>query len=201
MQVIRFVKNYMAVFPARLTNSVHLFFVHPVHSEGLFRDMADRLAEDGWRELGYEYIIIDDCWMSRLRDEQGRLQPEPSRLVSFPPPCRFIMSVFCQHSPLCSYWSSHHGSRDFLNHLCWWPPEVKLYFQKSQKVDWVCDDSCTFMERCVKLYGKHCKPSGSMSVEAYPDMYLIQQNQKLFFFFLHEHGACVVHYFSIFFCS
>lgn len=47
--------------------------------EDLFRDMADRLAEDGWKELGYEYVIIDDCWMSKLRDEQGRLQPEPSR--------------------------------------------------------------------------------------------------------------------------
>lgn len=43
--------------------------------------MADRLAEDGWKELGYEYVIIDDCWMSMLRDEQGKLQPEPSRLV------------------------------------------------------------------------------------------------------------------------
>lgn len=48
-------------------------------SEVLFRDMADRLAEDGWKELGYEYLIIDDCWMSMLRDEDGRLQPEPSR--------------------------------------------------------------------------------------------------------------------------
>ncbi|XP_078109722.1 alpha-N-acetylgalactosaminidase-like [Sander vitreus] len=47
--------------------------------EDLFRDMADRLAEDGWKELGYEYVIIDDCWMSMLRDEEGRLQPEPSR--------------------------------------------------------------------------------------------------------------------------
>lgn len=43
--------------------------------------MADRLAEDGWKELGYEYVIIDDCWMSMVRDEQGKLQPEPSRLV------------------------------------------------------------------------------------------------------------------------
>ncbi|KAM9798524.1 alpha-N-acetylgalactosaminidase-like [Neosynchiropus ocellatus] len=48
-------------------------------SENLFRDMADRLAEDGWRELGYEYVMIDDCWMSMQRDEQGRLQPDPSR--------------------------------------------------------------------------------------------------------------------------
>ncbi|XP_053736825.1 alpha-N-acetylgalactosaminidase-like [Synchiropus splendidus] len=48
-------------------------------SENLFRDMADRLAEDGWRELGYEYVMIDDCWMSMQRDEQGRLKPDPSR--------------------------------------------------------------------------------------------------------------------------
>ncbi|KAG7235475.1 hypothetical protein INR49_002610 [Caranx melampygus] len=48
-------------------------------SEGLFRDMTDRLVEDGWKELGYEYVIIDDCWSSQQRDAGGRLQPEPSR--------------------------------------------------------------------------------------------------------------------------
>ncbi|KAK2815404.1 hypothetical protein Q5P01_025871 [Channa striata] len=47
--------------------------------ENLFKDMADRLAEDGWKELGYEYVIIDDCWMSLIRDKHGRLQPDPSR--------------------------------------------------------------------------------------------------------------------------
>lgn len=126
MQINRFVQNYMDVFPAQLTNSVHLFSVYPVYSEGLFRDMADRLAEDGWRELGYEYIIIDDCWMSRLRDEQEKLQPEPSRLVFFPP--------FADSSCLCSVnihdcaIIGHHITAVetyFLNHLCWWPPEVK----------------------------------------------------------------------------
>uniref|UniRef100_A0A673AYU5 Alpha-galactosidase n=1 Tax=Sphaeramia orbicularis TaxID=375764 RepID=A0A673AYU5_9TELE len=48
-------------------------------SEALFRDMADRLYEDGWKELGYEYVIIDDCWMSMERDKEGRLQPDPVR--------------------------------------------------------------------------------------------------------------------------
>lgn len=48
-------------------------------SEALFRDMADRLSEDGWKELGYEYVIIDDCWMSLLRDKDGRLQPDAHR--------------------------------------------------------------------------------------------------------------------------
>ncbi|XP_028837435.1 alpha-N-acetylgalactosaminidase-like [Denticeps clupeoides] len=48
-------------------------------SEALFIDMADRLAEDGWRELGYDHIMIDDCWTAMLRDEEGRLQPDPLR--------------------------------------------------------------------------------------------------------------------------
>uniref|UniRef100_A0A8D3D9I3 Alpha-galactosidase n=1 Tax=Scophthalmus maximus TaxID=52904 RepID=A0A8D3D9I3_SCOMX len=48
-------------------------------SENLFIDMADRLSEDGWRELGYVYVNIDDCWSSMERDKQGRLQADPKR--------------------------------------------------------------------------------------------------------------------------
>uniref|UniRef100_A0A8C7LGW4 Alpha-galactosidase n=1 Tax=Oncorhynchus mykiss TaxID=8022 RepID=A0A8C7LGW4_ONCMY len=48
-------------------------------SENLFRDMADRLAEDGWKEMGYDHVMIDDCWSSMLRDKDGRLQPDPQR--------------------------------------------------------------------------------------------------------------------------
>ncbi|XP_013867417.1 alpha-N-acetylgalactosaminidase [Austrofundulus limnaeus] len=48
-------------------------------SENLFIDMADRLYEDGWKELGYNYVNIDDCWTLRERDQQGRLQADPKR--------------------------------------------------------------------------------------------------------------------------
>uniref|UniRef100_A0A674EBS1 Alpha-galactosidase n=1 Tax=Salmo trutta TaxID=8032 RepID=A0A674EBS1_SALTR len=48
-------------------------------SENLFRGMADRLAEDGWKEMGYDHVMIDDCWSSMLRDKDGRLQPDPQR--------------------------------------------------------------------------------------------------------------------------
>lgn len=48
-------------------------------SEKLFMDMADRLSEDGWRELGYNYVNIDDCWSSMDRDKDGRLQADPKR--------------------------------------------------------------------------------------------------------------------------
>lgn len=49
------------------------------HSETLFYEMADRLAEDGWRDLGYKYINIDDCWSAKQRDAAGRLVPDPER--------------------------------------------------------------------------------------------------------------------------
>uniref|UniRef100_A0A8C6WQL1 Alpha-galactosidase n=1 Tax=Neogobius melanostomus TaxID=47308 RepID=A0A8C6WQL1_9GOBI len=51
-------------------------------SEKLFMDMADRLSEDGWRELGYVYVNIDDCWSSMDRDKDGRLQADPKRFPS-----------------------------------------------------------------------------------------------------------------------
>ncbi|XP_032272707.1 alpha-N-acetylgalactosaminidase isoform X1 [Phoca vitulina] len=47
-------------------------------SERLFMDMADRLAQDGWRDLGYTYLNIDDCWIGG-RDAKGRLVPDPKR--------------------------------------------------------------------------------------------------------------------------
>ncbi|XP_043535922.1 alpha-N-acetylgalactosaminidase isoform X2 [Chiloscyllium plagiosum] len=51
-------------------------------SERLFMDMADRLAEDGWKELGYQYVNIDDCWAAKERDSEGRLVADPIRFPS-----------------------------------------------------------------------------------------------------------------------
>lgn len=42
-------------------------------------EMADRLVADGWRELGYVYVNIDDCWMAKERDKTGHLIPDPER--------------------------------------------------------------------------------------------------------------------------
>jgi len=48
-------------------------------SEKLFMEMADRIAEDGFKDVGYEFVNIDDCWMARERDAHGRLQADPKR--------------------------------------------------------------------------------------------------------------------------
>ena len=37
------------------------------------------MAADGFKDAGYEYVIIDDCWLAKERDENRRLQPDPDR--------------------------------------------------------------------------------------------------------------------------
>ena len=50
----------------------------PLASEQLFMEMADRLAQDGWRDLGYVYLNLDDCWIGG-RDAKGNLVPDRKR--------------------------------------------------------------------------------------------------------------------------
>ncbi|XP_022109391.1 alpha-N-acetylgalactosaminidase-like [Acanthaster planci] len=50
--------------------------------EELFMQMADIVVSQGYKEVGYEFINMDDCWMSKERDAQGRLQPDPKRFPS-----------------------------------------------------------------------------------------------------------------------
>ena len=40
--------------------------------------MADVIATEGYKEAGYEYVIIDDCWMASSRAPNGQLVPEPT---------------------------------------------------------------------------------------------------------------------------
>ncbi|XP_038055501.1 alpha-N-acetylgalactosaminidase-like isoform X3 [Patiria miniata] len=51
-------------------------------SEKLVKEMADRMVEDGYKDVGYEYVNLDDCWSDKERDAQGRLQADPDRFPS-----------------------------------------------------------------------------------------------------------------------
>ncbi|MBR2824641.1 MAG: glycoside hydrolase family 27 protein [Clostridia bacterium] len=48
-------------------------------NDSLIREMADLMAEKGYRDAGYEYLVIDDCWSLRERDAEGRLVPDPQK--------------------------------------------------------------------------------------------------------------------------
>ncbi|KAB7507379.1 putative alpha-galactosidase B [Armadillidium nasatum] len=51
-------------------------------SEELVKTMADILATEGYAQIGYDTVIMDDCWLSHERDADGKLQPDPDRFPS-----------------------------------------------------------------------------------------------------------------------
>lgn len=48
-------------------------------NEELIRQTADVMVERGYLDAGYEYLVIDDCWSLRERDENGLLVPDPEK--------------------------------------------------------------------------------------------------------------------------
>ncbi|HEX2945260.1 MAG TPA: glycoside hydrolase family 27 protein [Clostridia bacterium] len=48
-------------------------------NEQLIRDVADKFVQEGYRDAGYEYIVIDDCWSLKQRDDTGRLVVDPRK--------------------------------------------------------------------------------------------------------------------------
>ncbi|MEH0974581.1 ricin-type beta-trefoil lectin domain protein [Micromonospora sp. CPCC 205546] len=51
-------------------------------NETLIRQMADSIVTNGLRDLGYKYVVVDDCWFNPNRDAQGDLQAHPERFPS-----------------------------------------------------------------------------------------------------------------------
>ena len=49
-------------------------------SENLMMDQAKEMVNQGFLAAGYDYIIVDDCWLDHKRDpDTGKLQPDPIR--------------------------------------------------------------------------------------------------------------------------
>ena len=52
-------------------------------NETLIRQMADAIVSSGMRDLGYQYVVVDDCWFNPNRDSRrqpaGRPDPVPQR--------------------------------------------------------------------------------------------------------------------------
>ncbi len=51
-------------------------------NEQLIRQTADSIVSSGMRDLGYQYVVVDDCWMAPQRDANGNLQGDPGRFPS-----------------------------------------------------------------------------------------------------------------------
>ena len=51
-------------------------------SEALVHQTADAIVASGMAALGYQYVIVDDCWFNPNRDSSGNLQGDSSRFPS-----------------------------------------------------------------------------------------------------------------------
>lgn len=51
-------------------------------SEQNIMAMADMMSQNGYLDAGYEYLIVDDCWLATERDAEGKLQPDAARFPS-----------------------------------------------------------------------------------------------------------------------
>lgn len=69
--------NKLANVPPMGWNSWNTFYNKI--SDTLIREIADAMVEKGFLEAGYEYLIIDDCWSCKERDENGNLVPDPNK--------------------------------------------------------------------------------------------------------------------------
>ena len=48
-------------------------------NESLIFEIADCMVKDGYKDAGYEYLVIDDCWSLKERDENGHLVADPKQ--------------------------------------------------------------------------------------------------------------------------
>ena len=48
-------------------------------NDQLIRETADVMVNSGLKDAGYEYVVIDDCWSLKQRDEKGNLVPDPEK--------------------------------------------------------------------------------------------------------------------------
>ena len=48
-------------------------------NEQLIFETADIMVNEGFLEAGYEYLVVDDCWSLRERDENGLLVADPEK--------------------------------------------------------------------------------------------------------------------------
>ncbi|SHN38026.1 glycoside hydrolase family 27 protein [Actinacidiphila paucisporea] len=48
-------------------------------SESLIKSTAQAMHTDGMQAAGYNYVNIDDCWMTHSRDGSGHLVPDPAK--------------------------------------------------------------------------------------------------------------------------
>lgn len=122
-------------------------------SEKLFMKMADLMVSEGYKDAGYEYVDIDDCWLAHDRASNGQLQADPSR---FPSGIKALSDYMHKQGLKLGIYE------DFGTHTCGGYPGSEYYLQMDAQTfaDWGVD--------LLKFDGCYSVPS--TYDDAYPAM-------------------------------
>jgi alpha-galactosidase len=80
-------ENGLARTPPMGFNNWNTTHCRAEFNEKMVMDMADIFVSRGLKDVGYEYVNIDDCWAKTSRNAQGNLEPDP---VRFPRGIKFV---------------------------------------------------------------------------------------------------------------
>ena len=75
---IIFVKKEVKLRECKTANWLYIF----CFSESLIQAQAKEMVLKGFADVGYEHVIIDDCWLNHTRGEDGKLQEDKDRFPS-----------------------------------------------------------------------------------------------------------------------
>jgi alpha-galactosidase len=70
-------QDRLAAIPPMGWNTWNTFF-DKIDAD-LLCSMADAMVEEGLKDAGYEYLIVDDCWSQKERGIHGELVPDPKK--------------------------------------------------------------------------------------------------------------------------
>ena len=72
--------NNLALTPPMGWNSWNVF--HENINEKQIQQIADAMVSSGLKDAGYIYLNLDDNWMAKHRDANGKLTHDPDRFSS-----------------------------------------------------------------------------------------------------------------------
>ena len=81
VEVVQSLQNGAALTPPMGWLSWQRYRCSEEFNETLIRDTADALVSEGYKDAGYEYVCLDDCWQGR-RDKDGHLAANPEKFPS-----------------------------------------------------------------------------------------------------------------------
>jgi alpha-galactosidase len=75
-------ENSLARTPPMGSNNWNFTHCDAIFNETTIRSIADAYVNLGLRDVGYQYLNIDDCWAEPTRDSSGNLVPNHTRFPS-----------------------------------------------------------------------------------------------------------------------